>query len=469
MKTRLAISLLFLLACTTRGGAEESVLTFGSFGKVTLYRPSPHALPVVLFLSGDGGWNLGVVDMARDLASMGALVVGVDVPHYLRHLDTVQEECSYPAGDLEALSKFVQKSLGYPEYSLPIIVGYSSGATLAYATLAQSPPNTFAGAISMGFCPDLELKRPLCRGEGLDWRQGPGTNVYNFLPSNHLQSQWIVFQGAIDQVCNSESTARYVQETDGAELVLLPKVGHGFSVPRNWMPQFRNAFLRLAQKPQPLKEPEKPTNADIAGLPLVEVPAAGEPSDSFAVIVTGDGGWAGIDRQIGEFLASKGVPVVGFNSLQYFWTRRTPEESSRDLARVLQHYVIEWKKENVILVGYSFGADVLPFLADRLPSAILPRLKLIALLGPEKSADFEFHLTDWLGEDSDSARQVLPEVERLKGIRLLCVYGEKEEDSLCRDLGPVSASIVPISGGHHFGGEYQYIAQRILEEAGHQK
>ena len=47
--------------------AEETTAQFGRFGKITVYRPSLHPAHVVLFVSGDGGWNLGVVDMAREL------------------------------------------------------------------------------------------------------------------------------------------------------------------------------------------------------------------------------------------------------------------------------------------------------------------------------------------------------------------------------------------------------------------
>lgn len=63
---------LVALALFLHGGlaaADEQTLQFGSFGTVTVYRPSPQPAHVVLFVSGDGGWNLGVVDMARELAT----------------------------------------------------------------------------------------------------------------------------------------------------------------------------------------------------------------------------------------------------------------------------------------------------------------------------------------------------------------------------------------------------------------
>ena len=99
--------LLLNIASGIRG--EETTAQFGRFGKIALYHPSAHPAHVVLFVSGDGGWNLGVVDMARELAALDALVVGVDITYYLKQLESSPERCAYPAADFELLSKYVQK------------------------------------------------------------------------------------------------------------------------------------------------------------------------------------------------------------------------------------------------------------------------------------------------------------------------------------------------------------------------
>jgi hypothetical protein len=158
--------------------------------------------------------------------------------------------------------------------------------------------------------------------------------------------------------------------------------------------------------------------------------------------------------------------VVGLNSLAYFWTKRTPDGSARDLERILDHYLSRWKKEKAILLGYSLGADVLPFMASRLPKELMSRVSLIALLGPARQVDFEFHLTDWLGGPSEGKTYpILPEVQKLVGTRLLCLYGEEEKDSLCRDLEPSFAKVVALGGAHHFAGNYDAIAEAILRQA----
>jgi type IV secretory pathway VirJ component len=461
--------LAFLVVAALAGNAlaSEDVLEFGRFGSVTVYREAAQPRQVVLFVSGDGGWNLGVVDMARELATTGALVVGIDILRYLKALDAGSDGCLYPAADFEALSQFVQKELDLPRYLTPVLVGYSSGATLVYAILVQAPPNTFAGAVSLGFCPDFPATKPFCKGRGLAWEPRPKGKGVDFLPAAHLQEPWIALQGTVDQVCDPAGTESFVRQVPRGEVVMLPKVGHGFSVPRNWLPQFKDALERLVgAAPSAGAATERQADADVSDLPLVEVPARGEATDTLAVIISGDGGWAGIDRDLGGAMADRGVAGVGLDSLRYFWRKKTPEIAGRDLERIVRHYLAAWGKSRVLLVGYSRGAEVLPFMANHLPADLRARVALIALLGPSPSVEFEFHVGDWLG--GGAARDELPvrpEIEKLTGTPILCFYGAAEQDSLCPDLPATLATAVQMKGGHHFGGGYATIAERILRDA----
>ncbi len=155
--------------------------------------------------------------------------------------------------------------------------------------------------------------------------------------------------------------------------------------------------------------------------------------------------------------------MVALNSLRYYWTPRTPEGAAADLARVMGHYLDAWHKSRAVLVGYSFGADVLPFLVNRLPPELKSRVALVALLSPGRKADFAFHLADWLGESSPRARPVLPEVQAIRGAPVLCVYGEREGGSLCPLLAPSEARVLERKGGHRIGGGYDAVVQDILQ------
>lgn len=460
----LCAALLACLIVAAPSRATEEQASFGRFGQIRLYYASPHPSRVILFVSGDGGWNLGVVDMARTLEAMDALVVGINITHYLAQLEAAADKCSYPASDFEELSKFVQQKLGYPEYAPPTLVGYSSGATLVYATLVQAPATTFRGAISMGFCPDLPLTKPFCKGSGLEWTAGPRGKGFSFLPARTLEVPWIAFQGTIDQVCDPAGVTDFVKQVPMGEVVMLPKVGHGFSVPRNWEPQFRDAVSRLSTRPEP--GPPPAAVEELRDLPLVELASNSSGGVTMAVIVTGDGGWGVTDRGIGSTLAGQGVPVVGLNSLRYFWQRRTPEEAASALERILRHYLAAWQKPEAILIGYSLGAEVLPFMANRLPPDLLARVKTVVLMGPGPSADFQFHFADWLGNfKRKTDLPVLPEIERLKGKRIVCFYGEEEDGSLCPKLGQEGlARVIVLPGGHRIGSRFAAVADTILSE-----
>ncbi len=460
-----------LMLAAAPASAMEETRTFGRFGEISLYHETPHPTHVVLFVSGDGGWNQGVVDMARDLAHMDALVVGVDVVRYLKALESSNEECSYPASDFEELSQFVQRELGYPNYVAPVLVGYSSGATLVYAILVQAPPATFRGAISLGFCPDLPITKPLCRGSGLDFAAGPKGKGVTFLPASHLETPWIALQGAIDQVCDPMQTQAFVAKTARAEVVMLPKVGHGFSVAKNWLPQFEASFRKVVSAPSadPTRAASKPASSthadalDVSDLPLVEVRATGTARDELAIHLTGDGGWGVTDKGIANELAAAGVPVVGWNALHYFWKKRDPEQTTRDLERVIRHYLAAWNKERVILIGYSFGADVLPIVYNRLPADLKARVPIVVLLGPAAHASFEFHVADWLGHgDGDKSYPVAPEIARMDNVDVFCFYGQGDKDAICAELDPARVTIVSLDGGHRIGTRFDGIVRQIL-------
>ncbi|HEU5179442.1 MAG TPA: AcvB/VirJ family lysyl-phosphatidylglycerol hydrolase [Candidatus Polarisedimenticolia bacterium] len=480
MKRLVLPLLLMLLAAPAAAKASKPAASppartesFGRFGSVALYGDAQQASQVVLFFSGDGGWNQGVVEMAKRLGSIDALVVGIDVPRYFDSLKKSSEECAYPAGDLESLSQYIQKKLERPHYTPPILVGYSSGATLAYATLAQAPAGTFKGAISLGFCPDLEATKKFCKGSGLSSGPLPQGKGILLEPAPNLEALWIAFQGEIDKTCDAAQTERFVKQVPGAEIVLLPKVGHGFSVSKNWLPQLEDAYRRMVRKTSPPPEPgeEQPAigamiPGDLKDLPLVEVPAVKQPSGTLAVLVSGDGGWVGLDRNVSKVLAERGIPVIGLNSLAYFWKRRTPEEAGKDLERIMRHYLAQWHCDKALLLGYSRGADVVPFMASRLPDDLRAQVRLVVLMGPDDSVDFEFHLSDWLGSDHhDNNLPVLPEIRKLDDFSVVCFYGEHEDDSLCPALKDGPMRVVRLSGGHHFSGDYEGVAERILQEA----
>lgn len=445
--------------------SAEIQMPAGRFGTVAVYTPATDPTSLALFVSGDGGWHLGVVSMARALVDQGAVVVGIDIRRYLDSLraQAASEHCQSPAADFENLSHSVQKQLGLRAYLPPVLVGYSSGATVVYAALAQAPQGTFAGAISMGFCADQDFGgATLCPGAGLEYRPAKhGTLMLE--PARRLTDPWIAFQGQADQVCSAAAVDQFAARVAGAQVVRLPKVGHGFSVERNWLPQFRQAYTGVVGRsadPSFMANAAPVAKAQIDDLPLVEV-AATHGTGHVAMLLTGDGGWAGLDRELVATLAAHGTSVIALDSLRYFWRKRSPAEAADDVARVLHQYGERWHASEFWLIGYSFGADVLPFIATRLPRDIQSRIAVLALLGPASTASFEIHVADWLPGADRGGLALAPEIAQLGAVPILCVHGAGEKDSPCPALSERLVSSVEIGSGHHFSGDYAALAEQI--------
>lgn len=187
----------------------------------------------------------------------------------------------------------------------------------------------------------------------------------------------------------------------------------------------------------------------IGGLPVVEIPATGPSGSLLAVILSGDGGWAAGDKQMAASLAGKGIPVVGFDSPSYLAVQRTPDGAASDLGRLLEHYLSAWHKQHVLLIGYSHGADLAPFMVSRLSPELRSRISLLALLGLEDHASFQFHLADIVTQvRHEGDLPVLPEMQKLRGMPILCVRGSNESKSLCPQLDPSLARVETHAGGH---------------------
>lgn len=451
------LSAALALGAAAPAHAQEKI-SHGNFKDVSLYRPKGEAKSFVLFLSGDAGWTPALAAQAQALADQGAAVAGIHTPNMLTRLGKDSGDCLLPDGDLENLSHFLQGYARLPAYFPPLLVGPGLGGTLAYAMLAQAPEDTFGGAISMGFCPELALKKPLCKGEGVHFTQRARGAPLVLLPTPKLRAPWVALQGSDDTVCSPPAVQKFVSQVGGAELVPVPGVDHAGATGPGALTALLAAHQKLTK--DLVVAPVAP-DSGVADLPLVPVPST-VPSDTLAVLLSGDGGWAGIDKQVAAKLAAAGVPVVGLDSLRYFWSARTPDGLAQDLDRVMRSFAVQWKKTRVILIGYSQGADVLPFAVNRLPATSSSLLAHTVLIGPGEKASFEFRLSNWVGKNT-AGLPLMPELQKMSAAKTLCIYGTDDRDTLCPQVPTEFVTPVPLAGGHHFDGIYQKLTDQILQ------
>jgi len=213
-----------------------------------------------------------------------------------------------------------------------------------------------------------------------------------------------------------------------------------------------SADVACAHTPPTRPSPVVPESSGVADLPLIERPGGGGDS-TLAVLLTGDGGFAPGDEAMTAALNRRGIAVVALDSRRYLQAPRTPESASQDLGRILRHYGDAWGRRRALIIGYSRGADLAPFMVARLPQDLRARIAEVALLGPGPAANFRFHWVDLVKTvKRPDDLPVRPELARLRGIPIVCVYGAGDRDAICPTLDPSTARVVRRDGGHRIAG-----------------
>jgi phosphatidylglycerol lysyltransferase len=417
----------------------------GNLGNVHVVNPREAMRGLVVLFSDQRGWTQTSTEVAAAVAEAGALVVGVDLPAYLRRLDQHQgEQCHMGISDIEWASRQIQR--GNAAYHTPILAGFGEGGVLAEALLAQARPATVKGAAIVDPTVALHTGAPLCSNppakpspEG-GFSYGPWQSLSGFL--------------AVSFSANAGSRERsYIEDLKvaGTKLDIDEATGE------TGLSDAMAALLRPH-----LGDVSNEAKGVIASLPLVELPAVPH-GRILAIIFSGDGGWRDIDKTISQKLCSDGVSVIGWDSLHYFWSRKSPERIANDLSLVIDTYASRWGASKVALIGYSFGAGILPFAYDRLTHEAKQRVVQISLLGLAPTTDFEISIAGWLGEPaSKDAAPTIPALASIDPRMIQCFYGEDDTDSVCPQLGGNEAEIIRVGSGHHFGGDYDALAQDIL-------
>ena len=425
-------------------GADEQFYRDPLIGQVRLFVPDGNVAGVVILLSDGKGWNDDQSAAAQAMRREGLLVMGIASPGLLTpgKRRGPQRQCLKLSDKLFTASQEAQRHVGLARYYRPVLAGIGTGGALAYAASAQSATGAYSAVLSIAPPSRPDLPLPVC---GMAMQDKARRPLAALQPLRKARAPWIVLPGddaAIAAIARAVPRSTIVRG-DAA-------FAHD---PARWMPAVMRALIPLLGTAEP----------GLDDLPLTEVPATGPASGAptMAIFYSGDGGWAGFDRDLADRLARRGVPVVGVSSLEYFWQRRTARQSAADLTRIVDHYRQKWGDRQVLLIGFSFGADAIPFLYDALPADRRPLIRRVGLLAPSDSGDLQFHLASWLDEDGSQARPTIPAIEAMKA-DIVCVGGAQDPDNVCPAIAAPGVRVVTLPGGHHLGGDGDAAADALL-------
>lgn len=206
--------------------------------------------------------------------------------------------------------------------------------------------------------------------------------------------------------------------------------------------------------------------AELARLPITEMPALPDTGGVLAIFLTGDGGWAPLDKQVVAELRAHGVAVIGLNTRPYLSKRKEPEQMAEDLTMIARHYLTAWNRPRLAIVGYSRGADLMPFAVSGMPLEMRERIVLLGMLGLATRAGFEFHFEDiFVAVKRKTDQPTLPTLEKLRGMHMLCIYGADEKESGCRAAPPgLITKVIQLPGGHHYDDDFRKLGQLVIAE-----
>lgn len=177
--------------------------------------------------------------------------------------------------------------------------------------------------------------------------------------------------------------------------------------------------------------------------------------------ISGDGGFNKFSTNLCEALNKDDYDVIALNAKSYFYDKKTPEQTTLDITNFLSKKLAGRQNQQVIFIGYSFGADVLPFVLNLLPKNFQSDLKTSFLLACSGSTDFEIHWSDLFGGNTKRSMDVVTEINKLQNKKIVIIDGS-DDHHLDKKRITIKYTYVELSGGHHFDGDIDEIVKQVL-------
>lgn len=151
-----------------------------------------------------------------------------------------------------------------------------------------------------------------------------------------------------------------------------------------------------------------------------------------ALVLTGNDRLTADVRDLAERLARMGTPAI---QIARGWGATSPESAGASAAQLARDHLARWHRERVLLIGLGDGAGITPFVANRLDTELLARVDAIVLYGLAPRASFRSRWNARLtGKAHPTDPPVLPELERLRGVPIVCLYDRGDVGSFCPSL-----------------------------------
>lgn len=174
----------------------------------------------------------------------------------------------------------------------------------------------------------------------------------------------------------------------------------------------------------------------------------GRPAPVAAVYFSGDMGLRfGMGPHVAAALTARHIPVLGVSSSTAFAAHRSQAEVDAIVAGSVREALARTGAARIAVMGQSFGSDMLVAGLGALPPDLRARVAAIVLVVPARTIYFR-------ADPSGFSYRGTPDADgpaHARGLTwapLVCIYGDKEADSLCPALPRAAAKVIALPGGH---------------------
>jgi len=203
-------------------------------------------------------------------------------------------------------------------------------------------------------------------------------------------------------------------------------------------------------------------SAQKTSLPL-SLYASADTAKPLIFYISGDGGFNKFSTSFMQSLNKEGYAVIGLNAKDYFWNKKHPQEAATAIEQAINESNKEWKKKNIVLIGYSFGADVSPFMLTHFSAALSNKINHLILLSPSAKTDFEIHVLQMFGWGKDDGESVPAEINKIaKPVAI--IVGDDENEFPFDQLTIKNKRVTKMRGGHHYDGNLDALSKQVIQQ-----
>ncbi|MBJ6120911.1 AcvB/VirJ family lysyl-phosphatidylglycerol hydrolase [Sphingomonas mollis] len=196
--------------------------------------------------------------------------------------------------------------------------------------------------------------------------------------------------------------------------------------------------------------------------PMHVYEAQGPRSSVGALFFSGDLGLRfGMGAATTQALAAHGIETVGFNSPTLFGTRQTRVQTDAIIAQAVRQGLARLGTERIVLIGQSYGADVLQTGLAALPADLRRHVAAVILVVPGETVYLRADPSGLAYRGTPDSRADTT-ANLIDWTPLTCIYGKQETDSLCPQIRLPNARIVGMPGGHFLSHDADGLTANVL-------